>query len=225
MQIAYLVSGGMPVVVILPMGQHSLLNLLIPALCSHLEAKTHLSVLQQTTIKAFIFSFPHLGEFSEPKFTDDLTHKCCCLTAKDISWNMLTHMFCSQMTGLGILFQKTIRKIKQKTHLPCTHLLRDYDIVGILIWRSVAHVFQLGVLQRIRKKTPELLTYDHKRDLRSIPDGQIPHMSFSRSMLSLLPVWQKEHTSWFMTQALRTKVENLFHTNSEAALHASSQVY
>lgn len=56
------------------------------------------------------------------------------------------------MTGLGILFQKNIRKIKQKTHLLCTHLLRDYDIVGILIWRSVAHVFQLGVLQRIREK-------------------------------------------------------------------------
>lgn len=36
--------------------------------------------------------------------------------------------------------------MKQKTSLPCTHLLTDCDTVGILIWRSAARVFQLGVL-------------------------------------------------------------------------------
>jgi len=56
MQTAHLVPGGVPVVVVLPMGQHSLLNLFIPALCSHLEVKTPLSTLQQTTVNAFILS-------------------------------------------------------------------------------------------------------------------------------------------------------------------------
>lgn len=42
----HLVPGGVPVVVILPVGQHPLLNLLVPALGSYLEAKIHLSGLQ-----------------------------------------------------------------------------------------------------------------------------------------------------------------------------------
>lgn len=36
----YLVPGCMPVVVILPVGQHPLFYLLIPALCSHLQPST-----------------------------------------------------------------------------------------------------------------------------------------------------------------------------------------
>lgn len=111
----------MPVVVILPMGQHPLLNLFISALCSHLEIKTHLSILQQTTIQASIFS--------------------------------IFLVSISPFPSLDILIHKSIRKIKQKTRLPCTHLLRDYDTAGILIWRSVARVFQLGGLQRIRNKS------------------------------------------------------------------------
>lgn len=43
---AHLVPGGVPVVVILPVGQHPLLNLLVPALSSHLGAKILLSGLQ-----------------------------------------------------------------------------------------------------------------------------------------------------------------------------------
>lgn len=51
----YLVPGGVPVVVVLPVGQHPLLNLLVPALGSHLEAKIPLSGLQPPPVTPFPF--------------------------------------------------------------------------------------------------------------------------------------------------------------------------
>lgn len=147
-------SGGVPVVVILPMGQHPLLNLFISALCSHLEIKTHLSILQQTTIQASIFS--------------------------------ISLVSISPFPSLDILFHKSIRKIKQKTRLPCTHLLRDYDTAGILIWRSVARVFQLGGLQRIRNKSFYHMIVKRFKKYHRWPDNAYKLLG---EILSLLPVW------------------------------------
>lgn len=189
-QIAYLVSGGVPVVVILPMGQHSLLDLLIPALCSYLEAKTHLSVLQQTTLKAFIFSFSHLGEFSELYFTDDLTYKCCCLTAKDISWNMLTLFSIHKWQVLAFCSPKNPQKHKEDKAEDSFTLHSSAERLwysGHPDMEKCRSCFPVRCPAKDHKKTTTFNIWS-LRGLKSILDGQIPDMSFSRSMLSLLPV-------------------------------------